>query len=108
MNKDLSEKEKMTLQDFIDHQTRKGLSFGRISTEITHSDNEGKEFHTFRPVDIGQAGYLLDNDFTTICPLELKRMKEQSKNDSKFVFRAMLGFLAVSAAITAYIYIGLN
>lgn len=50
---DLEEKEKLTLPEFIDMQTRNGLSFGRFATEIVYSDDENKEFHRFRPVDAG-------------------------------------------------------
>ena len=50
---DLEEKEKMTLPEFMDVQTRNGLSFGRHATEIVYSDDENKEFHRFRPVDAG-------------------------------------------------------
>ena len=50
---DLEEKEKTTLPEFIDMQTRNGLSFGRFATEIVYSDDDNKEFHRFRPVDAG-------------------------------------------------------
>ena len=50
---DLEEKEKLTLPEFLDMQTRNGLSFGRFATEIIYSDDENKEFHRFRPVDAG-------------------------------------------------------
>lgn len=50
---DLDEKEKLTLPEFMDMQTRNGLAFGRIATEIIYSDDENKEFHRFRPVDAG-------------------------------------------------------
>jgi len=47
----LEEEEKMTLSEYFDISTRNGLSFGRIGTEIIY--NNDKEFHRFRPVDIG-------------------------------------------------------
>jgi len=50
---DLDEKEKMTLPEFMDLQTRNGLSFGRFATEIVYQDDENKEFHRFRPADAG-------------------------------------------------------
>lgn len=50
---DLEEKEKTTLPEFMDMQTRNGLSFGRFATEIIYSDDDNKEFHRFRPVDAG-------------------------------------------------------
>lgn len=50
---DLEEKEKMTLPEFMDLQTRNGLSFGRFATEIIYSDEDNKDFHRFRPVDAG-------------------------------------------------------
>ena len=50
---DLEEKEKMTLPEFMDVQTRNGLAFGRIATELIYSDDENKKFHRFRPVDAG-------------------------------------------------------
>lgn len=49
----LEEKEKMTLPEFLDLQTRNGLSFGRFATEIIYSDDDNKDFHRFRPVDAG-------------------------------------------------------
>lgn len=49
----LDEKEKMTLPEFLDLQTRNGLSFGRFATEIVYADDENKEFHRFRPADAG-------------------------------------------------------
>jgi len=50
---DLDEKEKMTLPEFMDLQTRNGLSFGRFATEIVYQDDDNKEFHRFRPADAG-------------------------------------------------------
>lgn len=50
---DLEEKEKITLPEFIDIQTRNALSFGRMATEVIYSDEDNKEFHRFRPVDAG-------------------------------------------------------
>lgn len=50
---DLEEKEKMTLPEFMDLQTRNGLSFGKFATEIIYADEDNKEFHRFRPVDAG-------------------------------------------------------
>ena len=50
---DLDEKEKMTLPEFMDLQTRNGLGFGRFATEIIYSDADNKDFHRFRPVDAG-------------------------------------------------------
>ena len=52
-NEDLEEKEKITLPEFMDMQTRNALSFGRFATEIVYSDDENKKFHRFRPVDAG-------------------------------------------------------
>ena len=49
----LSEEDKMTLPEFIDLQTRNGLSFGQFSTEIIYKDVANAEFHRFRPVDAG-------------------------------------------------------
>ena len=49
----LSEEDKMTLPEFIDLQTRNGLSFGQFSTEIIYKDEANMEFHRFRPVDAG-------------------------------------------------------
>lgn len=58
---DLDEKEKMTLPEFMDLQTRNGLSFGRHATEIVYSDDENKEFHRFRPVDAGTIYHAVKN-----------------------------------------------
>lgn len=49
----LAEEEKMTLPEFLDIQTRNGLTFGQFATEIVYSDSEEKEMHRFRPVDAG-------------------------------------------------------
>lgn len=53
----LQEVEKMTLPEFLDIQTRNGLSFGRFATEIIFEKDENGEstdkFHRFRPVDAG-------------------------------------------------------
>jgi hypothetical protein len=43
----------MTLPEFLDLQTRNGLSFGQFVTEIVYLDAEETEFHRFRPVDAG-------------------------------------------------------
>jgi len=52
-NEGLEEKEKMTLPEFLDMQTRNGLAFGTFATEVIYSDDDNKEFHRFRPVDAG-------------------------------------------------------
>jgi hypothetical protein len=54
----LEEQEKLTLADFLDIQTRNGLTFGRFATEIIYDrsadpDADGKyPFHRFRPRDV--------------------------------------------------------
>lgn len=48
----LDNEEKITLPEFLDIQTRNGLTFGRFSTELIY-DDESKELHRFRPVDAG-------------------------------------------------------
>jgi hypothetical protein len=50
---DLEEREKTTLPEFMDVQTRNALSFGRFATEIIYSDDDNKEFHRFRATDAG-------------------------------------------------------
>lgn len=52
----VSEKDKMTLPEFMDIQTRNGLSFGRFATEIVYYDPKDsptgeRSFNRFRPVD---------------------------------------------------------
>ena len=49
----LEEEDKMTLPEFLDIQTRNGLSFGQFATEIIYKDEAENEFHRFRPVDAG-------------------------------------------------------
>lgn len=50
----LKEKEKMTLPEFLDIQTRNGLGFGRFATEMVYTDpNDTTTFHRFRPADAG-------------------------------------------------------
>jgi hypothetical protein len=49
----LSEEDKMTLPEFLDLQTRNGLTFGQFATEIIYQDEQELEFHRFRPVDAG-------------------------------------------------------
>ncbi len=49
----LEEHEKMTLPEFFDIQARNGLGFGRFATEIIYTDDSQKEFHRFRPADVG-------------------------------------------------------
>jgi hypothetical protein len=50
----LKEKEKMTLPEFLDIQTRNGLGFGRFATEMIYKDpNDTTTFHRFRPADAG-------------------------------------------------------
>lgn len=61
LTEDLDEKEKMTLPEFMDLQTRNGLSFGRFATEIIYSDEDNKEFHRFRPVDAGTIAPAIKN-----------------------------------------------
>lgn len=50
----LTSEEHMSLSEFLDLQSRNGLSFGRFATEIIY-EGEGKDrtFHSFRPVDVG-------------------------------------------------------
>lgn len=57
--KGLEQHQKMTLADFLDMQSRNGLSFGRFATEIIR-DRDGQQdangvypFHRFRPIDVG-------------------------------------------------------
>lgn len=56
-NENLKPDDHMSLSDFLDQQSRNGLSFGRFGTEIIYedADSEGgpKKFHSFRPVDVG-------------------------------------------------------
>lgn len=49
----IKEKEKMTLPEFMDMQTRNGLAFGRFATEVIYKDDNNEVFHSFRPVDAG-------------------------------------------------------
>lgn len=49
----LREEDKMTLPEFLDIQTRNGLTFGQFATEMVYSDVEERELHRFRPVDAG-------------------------------------------------------
>lgn len=49
----LDEEDKMTLPEFLDIQTRNGLTFGQFATEIIYKDEDCQEFHRFRPVDSG-------------------------------------------------------
>lgn len=54
----LEQHQKMTLADFLDVQTRNGLSFGRFATEIIRDrdaqpdENGIYPFHRFRPIDV--------------------------------------------------------
>lgn len=54
----LEQQERITLADFLDLQTRNGLTFGRFATEIIYDrgedqDSEGRfPFFRFRPVDV--------------------------------------------------------
>lgn len=54
----LEQHQKMTLADFLDVQTRNGLSFGRFATEIIRDrdaqpdENGVYPFHRFRPIDV--------------------------------------------------------
>ncbi len=54
----LENQEKMTLGEFMDIQTRNGMSFGRLGTEVIYDrsvppDEDGNyPFHRFRPVDV--------------------------------------------------------
>lgn len=55
----LEQQDKLTLAEYLDLQSRNGLSFGRFATEIIRDrsgqpDEEGNyPFHRFRPVDVG-------------------------------------------------------
>ena len=50
---DLAKEDYMTLPEFLDLQTRNGLSFGRFATEIIYTgEKEDRKFHSFRPVDV--------------------------------------------------------
>jgi hypothetical protein len=54
----LEQQQRMTLADFLDVQTRNGLTFGRFATEVIYdrssdADADGKyPFHRFRPIDV--------------------------------------------------------
>ncbi len=49
----LEEEDKMSLPEYLDLQTRNGLTFGRFATEIIYRDDDESAFHRFRPVDAG-------------------------------------------------------
>ena len=49
----LPDKEKMTLSEYMDMQTRNLLSFGRMATEMVYDDDDPNRFNRFRPVDVG-------------------------------------------------------
>jgi hypothetical protein len=54
----LEEQQKLTLADYLDVQTRNGLTFGRFATEIIYDrqgqpDEDGRyPFNRFRPIDV--------------------------------------------------------
>jgi len=53
----LSEKQRMTLSEFLDIQSREGLTFGWFGTEIVKDENG--EFHRFRPIDAGTVRHAI-------------------------------------------------
>ena len=53
------ERERMSLSEFFDIQTRNGVSFGWFGTELIWSDEKNSKLHRFRPVDSGTIHHSL-------------------------------------------------
>lgn len=89
----LTADEHMSLSEFLDLQTKNGLSFGRFATEIIYEKNgEERVFHSFRPVDAGTIYNVVRNgEFgaQAIRDSSIRRLKEVTGEKINIDFDAL-------------------